>query len=340
MSSIVVAVSDDLLVLGGDGDRWEERGRHAGVRPWSLAADPERPERVWCGTGDGALLTTADGGGSWRVRQGPGGPRPIPAVAVGYGDPAPVFAGYDPSALYRSDDGGGTWRELSSMLELPSASTWSFPPRPDTHHVRFVLVDPHRHDTVYVAIEAGALLRSPDLGERWIDRVETGPYDTHTLRAHRRAPGRLYSAAGDGFMDAGKGVQQSRDAGDAWEAQPGDGFGKRNYGWGIAVDPGDPDTIVASLAPSPAAAHGLETAESALYRRSGDGGWQELSDGLPQPAGTLASALAASPSQPGVFYAGSNRGIYRSADAGRSWRRIDPDLVPPSERVVAILAVD
>jgi len=41
-----------------------------------------------------------------------------------------------------------------------------------------------------------------------------------------------------------------------------------------------------------------------------------------EPAGTLATVLAANPAEPHVFYAANNRGLFRSPDAGRSWERI------------------
>ena len=337
MSTIVLAVTEDLLVLTGEDGRWDSRGSHSGVRPRCLASDPSRPERVWCGTEDGAILATDDGGAAWRVLQGPGGPRPITAIAVGYGETPPVYAGYDPSVLFRSDDGGASWRELEAMVEVPSAPTWSFPPRPDTNHVRCLLVDPHAHDTVYACIEAGALLRSRDRGETWIDRVETGPYDTHTLLAHPRAAGRLYSAAGDGLGVPERGVQRSDDGGERW-APLGQGL-DRHYGWGLAVDADDPDTLVVSMAPSPASAHTSGPGgESSVYRRNGSG-WEEVREGLPEPAGTAAPALAAGLTS-GVFYAGSNRGVYRSEDAGRTWRKLDVGDAEwlDSDRVTTLVA--
>lgn len=340
MSTLVLAVSDDLLVMSGGEGRWETRAHHPGVQPRCLAADPSRPERVWCGADDGALLTTADRGATWRVLQGPGGPHPISALAVGYGETPPVYAGYDPSALFRSDDGGESWRELTAMVEVPSASTWSFPPRPDTHHVRDVLVDPHAHDTIYVCIEAGALLRSRDRGETWIDRTPDGPYDTHTLGAHRLAPGLLYSAAGDGLGNPARGVQASTDGGEEW-APIGEGL-DRPYGWGLAVDVDDPDTIVVSAAPSPWAAHTPgPNAEASIYVRRGRTGWVEAGDGLPGPTGSAAAALASGMAG-GVFYAGNNRGVFHSGDGGRSWRRLDLGDVEwlETERVTALLATD
>lgn len=124
----------------------------------------------------------------------------VTAVAVGQGQPGRVgivYAGTEPSALFRSSDGGETWEELHNLATLPSASTWSFPPRPETHHVRWIAVDPHDARSIYAAIEAGALVRSQDGGETWTDRTPEGPYDTHTLALHPHARGRLYSAAGE-----------------------------------------------------------------------------------------------------------------------------------------------
>src|SRR5213594_3487797 len=78
----------------------------------------------------------------------------------------------------------GTWGELPGLRSLPSARTWSFPPRPDTHHVRWIEPDPAVSGRVFVAIEAGALVRTLDGGQTWMDRVRGGPYDTHTAATH------------------------------------------------------------------------------------------------------------------------------------------------------------
>ena len=36
----------------------------------------------------------------------------------------------------------------------------------------------------------------------WMDRVEQGPYDTHTLGTHQKFPKRLYPSAGDGYFES------------------------------------------------------------------------------------------------------------------------------------------
>jgi hypothetical protein len=44
---------------------------------------------------------------------------------------------------------------LSALNKLESASTWSFPPRPWTSHVRWIETDANNPHYVFVAIEAG-----------------------------------------------------------------------------------------------------------------------------------------------------------------------------------------
>jgi hypothetical protein len=91
---------------------------------------------------------------------------------------------------------------METLHKLPSSVSWSFPPRPWTHHVRWIEPDANNYDYVFVAIEAGALVQSHDGDRTWIDRVEQGPYDTHTLATHPMAPRRLYSSAGDGYFES------------------------------------------------------------------------------------------------------------------------------------------
>jgi hypothetical protein len=306
-----------------------------------------RPEFVCCGTFGSGLWRSVDAGASWRqVGAGPLRSPQITAVAVSamerVGEYGVIYAGTEPSALYRSEDGGQTWHELTELLTLPSAPTWSFPPRPYTSHVRAIGLDPTVAGRIYVAIEAGALVRSFDGGRTWEDRRPSSPFDTHTLGLPSQLPGRIYSAAGDGFMRPGQGFVESRDAGDTWE-RPSAGL-EHHYLWGLAVDPGDPETLIVSAAHSPNQAHNPTAAESAIYRRSGGSAWQRVVEGLPAEHGMLSSVLAASQAEPGVFYAANNLGLYRSADAGHSWEPLDIPWPEPEvrdgRRPASMLAVE
>src|SRR5258707_2254292 len=128
----------------------------------------------------------------------------VTAVDMAYAEQAAgfgiVYAGTEPSAVFRSDNGGASWVDLAGLRALPSADTWSFPPRPHTHHVRWIEADVSVSDRVFVAIEAGALVRTFDGGLTWCDRVRVGPYQTHTAVTQPLAPGPSYSDSRDGVL--------------------------------------------------------------------------------------------------------------------------------------------
>lgn len=318
MERLYVGMEDALLVVpleSPSGMREELRG--AAIR--CVAVDAEDRSRIYCGTADRGLWRSEDGGASWHPAGRGLGHDHVTAVATGAlpraeGGSGVVYAGTEPSAVFRSEDGGATWGELGSIDSLPSSAEWSFPPRPETHHVRWISPDPLMSDRIFVAIEAGALIRSRDGGETWEDRRPGGPRDTHTLVVHPRASGRLFSAAGDGCFE-------SRDGGDTWERSE-EGL-RHRYAWGCAVDPEDPDTVVVSTAASATRAHSASHAESWIYRRAGGSAWEPVTAGLPEPSGTTISMFIVPPGGPEAMYAANNRGLFHSADLGRSWTPIE-----------------
>lgn len=315
---ICLALRTVLVVFVEDAAGWSARERLEGRKPRCLARDPDIAGRIYCGTSNEGLWVSDDAGDSWRPARAPLPHNRVTAVAIGPGEraggagaPGVVYVGTEPSAIYRSEDGGDSWESLDGLGQLPSAPTWSFPPRPQTHHVRWIEADPHRPGRVFACIEAGALVWSDDRGRSWHDRVAGGPYDTHTLATHPVEAGRLYSAAGDGYFE-------SDDAGASWR-QIEEGLAHR-YLFGVAVDPGDANLVVVSAAPHPFRAYDPSSAESAIYRKRGGGEWRELRAGLPERDGTTISVLAAT--APGIFWAANNRGVFRSDNGGDGWQRL------------------
>ena len=317
MVSIMVATRSGVLIARR-ASAWTVEQHLGDQGPRCMAVDPAKPAQLYCGTADGGLFRSRDGGRNWEP-VGPGIDHPIvTAVAVGNAEQADgfriVYAGTEPSAVFRSDTGGDSWVDLAGLRALPSADTWSFPPRPHTHHVRWLEADVSVSDRVFVAIEAGALVRTFDGGRIWRDRVRGGPYDTHTAVTHPLAPGRIYSAAGDGYFE-------SADAGGSWRS-PEDGL-KHRYLVGVAVDPADPDTVIVSATDGPGSAYWPRWAKAYSYRRTGLKRWEKAMSGLPEAKGTTASRFATRAGEPGVIYAANNRGLFRSDDAGRSWKALD-----------------
>lgn len=290
----------------------------------AVAAHPADPDRAFVGTFDDGLHVTRDGGRSFERVASPAEAAgdaieqdAVTAVAVAPTDPGTIWVGTEPSRVYRWTEDGGrpdarrSVERLDGLLDVPSADQWSFPPRPDTHHVRWVEPDQTDERRLYVGIEAGALVYTPDSGATWVDRPPGSRRDNHQLASHPDAPGRVYAAAGDGYAE-------STDGGEHWTARH-DGLAHR-YVWSVLPDPGDPDRVLVSAASGPGSAHS-PPGESYCYRRSGDESWQRLAGPL-SGEGAMRAVLSGD-GEPGHAYALNNRGLYASADFGDTWSRVD-----------------
>jgi photosystem II stability/assembly factor-like uncharacterized protein len=309
MSALCAATGDGVALLEENDGAWRVRVAmaEAGVR--SVARDPSDPKRLLAGSVGQGVWQSSDGGETWRRLDFP--EPDVFSVAVGPADGA-LYAGCEPSMLFRSDDGGGSWRELAALREIPSAPTWSFPPRPWTSHVRWVAPSPHDASLLLVGIELGGLMRSEDGGETWSDHRPGAQRDVHALAWHPRVPERAYEAAGGG-------AALSVDGGETWE--PADDGRDRHYTWALAVDPEDPDVWYVSASTGPYAAHGRGSAQAHIYRRRGAEPWELLTGGLPEPLDAMPYALAFAG---GRLVAGFADGtVSTSADGGDRWVNVE-----------------
>jgi photosystem II stability/assembly factor-like uncharacterized protein len=306
---ILVATDREVLVIDA------ERGTSAPARglsdrPTALAADGLVDGRAWCGTHRGGVFRSDDGGKSWQPSGLAG--RLIMAVAASSAERDVVWAGTEPSAVWRSGDAGNSWEQTSDLTTLHSSSEWSFPPRPETHHVRWIACHPLEPERLWVAIEAGALVSTIDGGRTWRDRVSGGPWDTHELAIHRKAPDTLRVSAGDGYYE-------SDDAGATWHS-PRSGL-EVGYLRSVAIDPEQPDVVVVSASSGPYSAYIAGRSDGRLYRRVARERWERVHDGWPEPASTIAPLLSAG-TKAADLWAADERGVHRSDDGGKSWRRM------------------
>lgn len=321
MTKLIAGMQNSVLVLESSKTGWKTHENLKGNHPQSIAFDRRNPNIAYCGTFGKGLWKTDDSGQTWNsIGKNEIFTSNIMSVSVspieeGNNGFNKVYVGTEPSALYISSDGGASWERMNGLNNLKSSSAWSFPPRPWTHHVRWIEPDVNNFDYVFVAIEAGALVQSHDGGRTWIDRVKHGPYDTHTVLTHKKAPKRLYSSAGDGYFE-------SFDYGESWSS-PIAGL-EHHYLHGLAVDSADPQTVIVSASSGAWQAHNIENANSVVYRRSADGeNFNNVSKGLPESKGTIITILASNAINSGEFYALNNRGIFMSTNAGISWETLD-----------------
>jgi photosystem II stability/assembly factor-like uncharacterized protein len=300
---------DGRLLRDDDGfDSWSAVPELADREPQCVAVDGSR---VLVGTRGNGVFESADGGSSWaRIEL----PAPdVFSVAISAADGA-AYAGTEPSRLFVSRE-EGPWKELEALQEIPSRPRWSFPPRPWTHHVRWIAPDPKRAERLLVGIELGGVMVTDDGGDTFTDHRAGAKLDAHCLAWHPSAESRAYQAAGDG-------AAWSRDGGVTWEAA--DGGRDLPYCWALAVDPDEPERWYLSAASGPGAAHRGADAVGKLYRWSG--AWQEL----PLPIDTMPYALASVGGE--LLAAMADGQILRSRDEGETWDE-------PEARIGPILAM-
>jgi hypothetical protein len=296
MRAFVCTRDKRVTSLDWDDTDWSAHPLIEDVAAGCVATDGER---VLVGTqGDGALISE-DRGGSWEGLDLP--ERDVLSVAISPADGA-LYAGTEPSRLFVSRD-GGPWTELEALQRIPSRDQWSFPPRPWTHHVRWIAPDPHVGERLLVGIELGGLMFSDDGGATITDHRPGAKRDTHFIAWHPVAEGRAYQAAGDG-------AAWSEDGGLTWE--PIDAGRDLPYCWALAVDPATPEQWHVAAASGPGAAHAGVGARGGLYRWEGDS-WRKLA----VPGESIPYALARSD---GTLIAGMADGrVLSSADGGDSW---------------------
>jgi len=264
VSVFLCTLAGDLVALRRDGESWAATTVLESEHVQCVTTDGAR---VLVGTRGGGALLSPDDGATWARIELP--ERDVFSVAIGAADGA-LYAGTEPSRLFVARD-GGDWTELEALQDIPSRSRWSFPPRPWTHHVRWIAPDPHRAEVLLVGIELGGVMRSDDGGATFSDHRPGAKLDVHCLAWHPTAVERAYQAAGDG-------AAWSRDGGATWATA--DAGRDRGYCWALAVDPHDPERWWVSAATGPGAAHAAERARGRLYRW--DGEWRRLS--LPDEA--------------------------------------------------------
>jgi hypothetical protein len=163
-------MQNSVLTLESSNTWWKIRECLRGNHPQCISFHPSNPNRAYCGMFGNGLWKTDDGGETWdNIGKETISSKDVMSVSVssperennGYNT---AYVGTEPTAFYRSDDGGEYWEKMSSLNNLKSSTSWSFPPRPWTSHVCWIESHKTKPGYVYVAIEAGALVQSHDEG--------------------------------------------------------------------------------------------------------------------------------------------------------------------------------
>ena len=313
MKKLYIATGSSFASAIQNGDEWIVKTALDGKGVQCLAIDPNDQQTIYVGTYGQGVWKSGDGGSHWEDMNFP--QANVFSIAVSPADGS-VYVGCEPSRLYRSRDSGQSWQELLALLSLPSAPTWSFPPRPWTSHVRWIAPNPKDPDLLLVGIELGGVMYSKDGGQSWSDHRPGAQRDVHALAWHPKDAKRAYEAGGGG-------AAWSHDGG--WTWKPADEGRDRHYTWALAVDPHDPDTWYITASPSPYHAHSgyfheTHNAKAYVYRWQGKGPWEPMSS-LKKTQEIMPYVLA---TLEGELYVGFSDGsVYMSNTAKDTWQPLN-----------------
>jgi photosystem II stability/assembly factor-like uncharacterized protein len=203
---------------------------------------------------------------------------------------------------------------------------WTFP----------IYLSPHDANTLYVA--GNHIFRSRDEGNSWEtissdltrndptkmepsggpltkDNTSVEYYGTvFTLAESPQKQGLLWAGSDDGL------VHLSQDNGQSWQNVTPD----KLPAWALIsiIEPSSFDPAVAYLA---ATRYKHDDFQPYLYKTSNYGkSWQKIISGIPNDDFTR--VIREDPNRKGLLYAGTETGIYFSADAGMSWQSLQRNL--------------
>lgn len=281
----------------------------------SVAIDPRDPETVYAGTWHLPWKTT-DGGETWKragTREtGMIDDSDIFSIHIDAADPDTVLMSAC-SGIYRSRDASGKWTKLNG---IPNTS----------RRTHVIFQHPTRPEVIFAGTTEG-LWRSTDGGkpESW-GRVTSLRLIINAIAVHPSRPDRVYLGTED------FGVLVSNDGGESYEPSNA-GFISRQVR-AVLADRTERGRVYAGVV--------FDATFGGLFV-SQDGGvsWQQSMKGM---GVRDVYSLYQSEARPETIYAGTNHGLFRSDDHGRTWatvRReteaekeeaVDPAAAPPAAR--------
>ncbi len=286
-SRVVVAAAPSSTPYSSE---WRITGPSGGdVR--GLVVDPNDPERFYFGTLDGQLYTSTDGARNWRLLVNFNRPRLfVDHIIVDPRNSKVLYVAThrhkEAGGFFKSTDGGLTWREAPEL-------------RNEALHS---LAQSESNPNILLAGTITGIYRSSDAGETWsaLPTSRTpGLIDVESLAIDPRDSNVIY--AGTWYLP-----YKSTDGGQSWRIIK-NGIIDDSDIFAINIDPRNANHIIASAC-------------SGIYEtRDGGEKWQKV-QGIPSQS-RRTRAILQHPSVPGLVFAGTTEGFWRSAKGGEnnSW---------------------
>ena len=202
---------------------------------------------------------------------------------------------------------------------------------------------PGQQNVFYIGVNNGGVWRSSDFGLTWAPIFDDQP--TGSIGALAVAPSNpsiIYVGSGEGLqrpdLSVGDGVFKSTDTGKTWQFM---GLGDAQQIGAVLVDPRDPNKLYVAVLGHP---YGPNEQRGVFKSTNGGATWDKV---LYKDENTGAIALAFDPSNPEIIYAdmwaarqgpwengswdGKTSGLFKSVDAGKTWRQLTKGLPTAAE---------
>ena len=252
------------------------------------------------------------------------------SVAGVIGQPNTYYFGATGGGVWKTKDGGQSWNNISDGYFGGSIGAVSV----SMSNPNIIYVGTGE-ETVRgnVSPGYGGFWKSYDAGKTWeklnlnVDQVQVG-----RIIIHPKNPDVvLIAVIGDLFKNSKeRGIYKTSDGGKNWRKVL--YVNERSGGNDIIFDPGNPRVIYASTWNIRRTPYSLESGGNGSYLwKSTDEGntWKNISNSDGLPKGILGKiGVAVSPVNPDIVYAlieNKNGGLFKSLDAGKSWKLINKD---------------
>jgi len=219
-----------------------------------------------------------------------------------------LFVGARP--IYRSRDGGQTWTAIAGIPQEAARA-----------NITALAIDPQNPQVMYATGHGRGIVKSTDGGTTWIPKSEGLSSDVvEAIAVDVKNSDQVYAWV---LKD---GLYRSTNAGDTWQR----------------VSDGPENQEIRSLA---SVGYPTEMGGIWLYAGLDTGvtkspdcfcGWDNLAnDGL--PANQRVYSVAADPRDFQTLYAGTREGVYKTEDAGETWRLVQAGI---PDAVITVNAAD